>query len=134
MMRRFTFVALALLGCFNLAVGYKILTGNASAESSESEYSNLTIFTRALQLVRQDYVDENKVAIKDLTYSALRGMLNSLDPHSQFMEPLDFRDMQDDTRSEFGGLDNRLYQRGDNHRGHSDGRHSRFPGWDHARR
>jgi carboxyl-terminal processing protease len=103
-MRRFTLVAVALLIFFNLAVGYKILTGNASAESSESEYTSLTIFTRALQLVRQDYVDENKVALKDLTYSALRGMLNSLDPHSQFMEPTDFRDMQDDTRSEFGGL------------------------------
>src|ERR1700736_3443951 len=104
MMRRFSLVALTLLVCFNLAVGYKILTSNASAESSESEYNNLTVFTRALQLVRQDYVDENKVALKDLTYSALRGMLNSLDPHSQFMEPTDFRDMHDDTRSEFAGL------------------------------
>jgi carboxyl-terminal processing protease len=103
-MRKFSLVALALLVCFNLAVGYKVLTGSASAESSETEYSNLSVFTRALQLVRQDYVDENKVALKDLTYSALRGMLNSLDPHSQFMEPTDFRDMQDDTRSEFGGL------------------------------
>jgi carboxyl-terminal processing protease len=103
-MRKFSLVALALLVCFNLAVGYKVLTGSASAESSETEYTNLSVFTRALQLVRQDYVDENKVALKDLTYSALRGMLNSLDPHSQFMEPTDFRDMQDDTRSEFGGL------------------------------
>ena len=103
-MRKFSLVALALLVCFNLAVGYKVLTSSASAESSETEYNNLSVFTRALQLVRQDYVDENKVALKDLTYSALRGMLNSLDPHSQFMEPTDFRDMQDDTRSEFGGL------------------------------
>src|SRR5258708_12747880 len=103
-MRKFSLVALALLVCFNLAVCYKYLTGSASAESSETEYSNLSVFTRALQLVRQDYVDENKVALKDLTYSALRGMLNSLDPHSQFMEPTDFRDMQDDTRSAFVGL------------------------------
>src|SRR5260370_9243466 len=103
-MRKFSLVALALLVWFNLVVGYKVLTSSASAESSETEYSNLSVFTRALQLVRQDYVDENKVALKDLTYSALRGMLNSLDPHSQFMEPTDFRDMQDDTRSEFGGL------------------------------
>jgi len=103
-MRKFSLVAVALLVCFNLAVGYKVLTSSASAESSETEYNNLSVFTRALQLVRQDYVDENKVALKDLTYSALRGMLNSLDPHSQFMEPTDFRDMQDDTRSEFGGL------------------------------
>src|ERR1700674_2139198 len=49
------------------------------------------------------------VGVKFLTSSAvadseLRGMLGSLDPHSQFMEPTDFRDMQDETRSEFGGL------------------------------
>jgi carboxyl-terminal processing protease len=55
-------------------------------------------------LIRQDYVDANKIAYRDLTYSALRGMLGSLDPHSQFMEPTDFRDMQNETRSEFGGL------------------------------
>jgi carboxyl-terminal processing protease len=55
-------------------------------------------------LNRQDYVDPNKIGYKDLTYSALRGMLGSLDPHSQFMQPTDFRDMQDETRSEFGGL------------------------------
>ena len=36
--------------------------------------------------------------------AAMKGMLASLDPHSQFMEPDDFRDMQDDTRSRFNGL------------------------------
>jgi carboxyl-terminal processing protease len=95
---------LSLLLVFNLVVGVKFLTSSAAADSDDAGYENLTVFTRALQLIRQDYVDANKIGFRDLTYSALRGMLGSLDPHSQFMEPTDFRDMQDETRSEFGGL------------------------------
>src|SRR6202171_1747099 len=95
---------LSLLLIFNLVVGLKVLTSKAAADSDDAGYQNLTVFTRALQLIRQDYVDANKIGYRDLTYSALRGMLGSLDPHSQFMQPTDFRDMQDETRSEFGGL------------------------------
>jgi carboxyl-terminal processing protease len=57
-----------------------------------------------MQLIRQDYVNESKTSYKELTYSALHGMLESLDPHSQFMEPKDFKSMQEDTKSEFAGL------------------------------
>ena len=74
------------------------------AVKDNSVYSCLTIFTRVLQLVRQDYVDEDKVDYRALTYNALRGMLGGLDPHSQFMEPDSFKDMQDDTRSRYDGL------------------------------
>src|SRR5580700_12215893 len=95
---------LSLLLIFNFVVGIKVLTSRAAADSDDAGYENLTVFTRALQLIRQDYVDASKIAYRDLTYSALRGMLGSLDPHSQFMEPTDYRDMQDETRSEFGGL------------------------------
>jgi carboxyl-terminal processing protease len=104
MKRKVLYGFLSLLLFFNLVVGVKVLTSNAVADSDDAGYENLTVFTRALQLIRQDYVDANKIGYRDLTYSALRGMLGSLDPHSQFMEPTDFRDMQDETRSEFGGL------------------------------
>ena len=77
---------------------------NGSAAKDDSIYSCLTIFTKVLQLVRQDYVEEDKVDYKALTYNALRGMLSGLDPHSQFMEPDSFKDMQDDTRSRYDGL------------------------------
>jgi carboxyl-terminal processing protease len=70
----------------------------------ESPYDNVQVLARAMQLIRQDYVDNEKISYRDLTYSALRGMLAELDPHSQFMEPRDFRGMQEDTKSEFGGL------------------------------
>ncbi len=104
MKRKILYCFLGLLLVFNLAVGVRVLTSSAAADSDDAGYENLTVFTRALQLIRQDYVDPNKIGYKDLTYSALRGMLGSLDPHSQFMQPTDFRDMQDETRSEFGGL------------------------------
>ena len=89
---------------FNLAVGLKVVTSTAVADSDDGGYTNVTIFARALQLIRQDYVDANKIAYKDLIYSALSGMLNGLDPHSQFMEPSAFRDLQGESKSEFAGL------------------------------
>ncbi len=70
----------------------------------DEAYEQMQILARAMQLVRQDYVDEERVDFEALTRSALRGMLSELDPHSQFMEPEDFKSMQEDTRSEFGGL------------------------------
>jgi len=57
-----------------------------------------------LQLVRQDYVDPAKTSYKDLTYAALRGMLASLDPHSQFLDEESFQDIQRETKGEFSGL------------------------------
>jgi carboxyl-terminal processing protease len=69
-----------------------------------SPYIELELFARALQLVRQDYLDESKVSYKDLVHRALEGMLEDLDPHSQFLEPKNFKTMQEETRSEFGGL------------------------------
>lgn len=69
-----------------------------------SPYREMKTLARAVELLRQDYVDEGKTEYQDLIYSALRGMLAELDPHSDFMEPSDFKEMQDETRSEFGGL------------------------------
>jgi carboxyl-terminal processing protease len=75
-----------------------------SDQPEDSPYEQMQILARAMQLIRQDYVDESKVSYKDLSYEAMRGMLSSLDPHSQFMEPKAFKNMQEDTKSEFGGL------------------------------
>lgn len=67
-------------------------------------YTPLMIFARALQLVRQDYVDEGKVSYSALITAALKGMLSSLDPHSQFLEPKEYKAVQDDTQSRFSGV------------------------------
>ena len=73
-------------------------------KDEDNAYSNIALIARALQLIRQDYVDGKKITYRELTYGALRGMLAALDPHSQFMEPDNFKEMQDDTRSRYDGL------------------------------
>ncbi len=70
----------------------------------DAGYSQISVFAKAVELLRQDYVDGDKTSYHRLIYAAMKGMLASLDPHSQFMEPNDFKDMQDDTRSRFNGL------------------------------
>jgi len=79
-------------------------TARAAEADDDSGYAQISLFAKAIQLIRQDYVDGSKVSYHDLIYAAMRGMLSSLDPHSGFMDPSDFKDMQDDTRSRFNGL------------------------------
>src|SRR5436305_15031454 len=70
----------------------------------DNGYSQIAIFAKALELIRQDYVDDNKTSYHDLVTAAMKGMLSSLDPHSQFMDPNDLRAMHDDTRRRLNGL------------------------------
>ncbi len=65
-------------------------------------YENLKVFTEVLSIVKKTYVED--VKIKDLIYGAIKGMMSSLDPHSGFMSPDAYKEMQVDTRGEFGGL------------------------------
>src|SRR2546428_3007208 len=94
----FGLLVLALL----FSIGFHSL--RAADQDDDSGYSQIAIFAKAVELIRQDYVDGNKTSYHDLITAALKGMLGSLDPHSQFMDPNDFRDMQEDTRSRFNGL------------------------------
>lgn len=75
-----------------------------NSSDNDTGYSDIATFAKAVELIRQDYVDGSKISYHDLVYAAMKGMLSSLDPHSQFMDPADFKDMQDDTRSRFNGL------------------------------
>src|SRR5438045_2835265 len=103
MKRSIVFGALGLLLLALLfGIGFGSLT--AADQDDDSGYSQIAIFAKAVQLIRQDYVDGSKISYHELVTAALKGMLSSLDPHSQFMDPDDFRDMQDDTRSRFNGL------------------------------
>src|SRR5882724_7004288 len=103
-MRRF--MILPLLACLLLGFLPAVFAQEEQPGKSEEDngYAQISIFAKALELIRQDYVDENKTSYHDLINAAMKGMLSSLDPHSQFMNPDDFRDMQDDTRSRFNGL------------------------------
>ncbi|HUL29340.1 MAG TPA: S41 family peptidase, partial [Thermodesulfobacteriota bacterium] len=62
----------------------------------------LKVFTDVIGLIQKDYVEETKS--KDLVYGAIKGMLETLDPHSAFMPPQVYKEMQEDTRGRFEGL------------------------------
>src|SRR6266566_4783976 len=104
MKRRFVLIVLASLALISGLLGLRLFTVHAAENDPDSGYAQIAVFAKAIQLLRQDYVDGDKTSYHDLVYAAMKGMLASLDPHSQFMEPDDFRDMQDDTRSRFNGL------------------------------
>lgn len=76
---------------------------DATAHASDSEtYRQLSLFGDVFERVRADYVEPTEDS--KLVEYAINGMLTSLDPHSSYMTPKSFRDMQVQTRGEFGGL------------------------------
>jgi carboxyl-terminal processing protease len=79
------------------------LAKSETATAANSEiYQQLDLFGEVLERVRADYVE--KPEDKELIESAINGMLTGLDPHSSYLNPDHFRDMQVQTRGEFGGL------------------------------
>lgn len=70
----------------------------------EEAYRNISVFTRALEQIRASYVDKDDATYEKLIQGAIRGMMGALDEHSQFLDKDAYRDMQDDTRGQFGGL------------------------------
>ncbi len=73
----------------------------ASAKVNET-YEQLKIFASVLDLVQRNYVEE--VDPKKLIYGAVQGMLSSLDPHSSFLRPDDYKELQVETKGSFTGI------------------------------
>src|SRR6476469_2010104 len=79
-----------------------VLMGSSARAATSDTYRQLNLFGDVFERVRSDYVetpDDSK-----LVESAISGMLSGLDPHSSYMDAKSFRDMQVQTRGEFGGL------------------------------
>lgn len=80
-----------------------LTVGNANpAMSQQQRYENLELFQKILHFVEANYVDP--VQNKELVYGAIKGMLETLDPHSNFLTAEIFKDMKIDTSGKFGGL------------------------------
>lgn len=88
----------------NLFLGARIYFTYAQAGEREDVYENLKLFTHVLERVRKDYVDGEKLTYQELISGALKGMLSTLDPHSEFMDAQKYRDLRDDTEGAFGGV------------------------------
>lgn len=98
--RRFWALAVVFILILSVALVGKWSTQSVSAQAET--YEKLKVFTEVLSVVTRNYVEE--VDPEKLIYDALKGMLRSLDPHSGFLTPEAYKEMQVDTRGEFGGL------------------------------
>lgn len=85
-----------------VAVVILTLPIKAATENTNETYRQLDLFGLVFEQVRSKYVE--KVGDKKLIEAAVNGMLRSLDPHSSYMNAESFREMQVQTRGEFGGL------------------------------
>jgi carboxyl-terminal processing protease len=103
-LRRISYGALVLVLALNLWAGARVYLASAETAAEDDIYQNLELFTRALERVRMDYVDGEDLSYRDLIQRALRGMLTSLDPHSEFMDAGKFDELREDTEGAFGGV------------------------------
>lgn len=94
---------LVLLGV-NVTVGLLLYLETARASSGDDPFENFELFARVVERVRSDYVEGNKLSYRELIESALKGMLGSLDPHSEFMEPVQYDELKKETEGAFGGV------------------------------
>src|SRR5487761_2008905 len=79
-----------------------VFMGSSAKAAVSDTYRQLNLFGEVFERVRADYVD--KPDDSKLIESAIKGMVTGLDPHSDYMDPKSFQDMQVQTRGEFGGL------------------------------
>src|SRR5215475_5113586 len=104
MKRRLIYGVVVVVLSANLVIGARVFINSAEGAEKDSPYPSLELFSYVMEKVRKDYVDGQKVTYQDLVYGALKGMLNTLDPHSEFMEPEKYKELQNDTQGAFGGL------------------------------
>jgi carboxyl-terminal processing protease len=105
MMRKVSLVVLgAMAGAATVTIGQQshLFAGGSARAAISDTYRSLNLFGDVFEKVRSDYVE--KPDEQKLIESAINGMLTSLDPHSSYMDAKSFRDMQVQTRGEFGGL------------------------------
>jgi len=95
-------LVLVIFGVF--LIGVLIGSGQYQKVSalSNTTFEELKLFSDVIHIIQKDYVEETKS--KDLIYGAIKGMLETLDPHSAFMPPSMFKEMQEETKGRFEGL------------------------------
>ena len=87
---------------FLLGVTIGLGRSDKSSTPSNNVYEELKVFTEVIGLLQKEYVEETKS--RDLVYGAIKGMLETLDPHSAFMPPEVYKEMQEETKGRFEGL------------------------------
>jgi len=104
MKRRLIYGVVVVVLILNLTIGARLYLSSAQAAEKDSAYPNLELFSVVMEKIRKDYVDGKDVTYQELVYGALKGMVNTLDPHSEFLDPEKYKELQNDTQGQFGGL------------------------------
>ena len=90
--------SIALIVCVLISLsGFK-----STLQANDTTYKSLKLFTDVLEELEKNYVDD--VDAETLIHNAIKGMVGNLDPHSSFMPPEAFDELQDDTKGEFSGI------------------------------
>lgn len=97
--KRLLFVVILLLPVVTLPLWERDSTVIAQTQDT---YQHLETFTTILHMLQENYVED--VDSKELIEGAIKGMLNALDPHSSYMDPEDFKDLQIETKGSFSGI------------------------------
>jgi len=95
-------IIVAVLSLVFLGYLASVAISGIEAQKKDDFYREIELFSYALSAIKSSYVEEPKA--KDLIYGAMKGMLSSLDPYSQFLEPDDYNELKVDTEGKFGGL------------------------------
>ena len=104
MKQRLIYGLVVVVLALNLTLGARVYFSTAAAAEKDSPYPNLELFSFVMEKVRRDYVDGTNLTYQQLVYGALRGMVDTLDPHSEFLDPDKYKELQSDTQGQFGGL------------------------------
>jgi carboxyl-terminal processing protease len=94
---KFGFFVVAAVCVFISITGFK-----STLQANDNTYKSLKLFTDVLEELEKNYVDD--VDTGELIHNAIKGMVGNLDPHSSFMPPEAFDELQDDTKGEFSGI------------------------------
>ncbi|MCK5219269.1 S41 family peptidase [bacterium] len=95
---------ISLLGFFGGWISGASRSATGDAGLTEDIYDSLRPLIQSMSLIRNNYVDVKKIKQKELVYGAIKGMVEELDPYSQFMDPQTYKDMCQETKGVFGGL------------------------------
>ena len=101
--KQFPLYILTIVLCINLFVGYSVFS-ESRAESKNDQVDSVRVFTDAVKLLRDNYVDQDQVEYKKLVYAAIRGMVDELDKHSRFHSPIENKEVKEDSAGKFAGI------------------------------
>lgn len=100
--KRFLKVGLLVSMVFLLGITIGLGQSQKAPSVSDTIYEDLKLFTDVFGIIQKEYVEAAKP--KEIVYGAIKGMLETLDPHSGFMPPETYKEMQEETRGRFDGI------------------------------